>query len=127
MVSNNMMDNHNGEMFKLHIWSFFYNTNLQPPSVCGGRMVYLDDQVVLYGGKSPSSHNYIYCLDLEDFQWTRIIPKNLENRSQEGLFVYRNKLFLFGGEFKYNKDLNMRECANDLHYFDFNKQRWEFL
>ena len=33
--------------------------------------------------------------------------------------TYKNRLFIFGGEFYYNDKIKMRECGNDIQEFDF--------
>lgn len=35
--------------------------------------------------------------------------------------LYNKKMFIFGGEKKYNSHLKQHECLNDVRYFSFGK------
>ena len=63
-------------------------------------------------------------------KWSKIeatgdIP--LTGRHGHSACEYKNSLLVFGGQHRFNSELNYRECLNDLHRFDLSKSEWAYV
>lgn len=83
----------------------------------------------LFGGMSQNLIPYMEVLDAGKWSWTKIEPKGEvpEGRLGHSACYYQKGIIIFGGEKKYNSNLRMRECLNDVYSFSIEKSSWSKL
>ena len=84
----------------------------------------------LYGGKSQSAIESMDMFDIENRSWRKIeswgeAPD--QGRSGHTACVYEKEIIVFGGEKRYNKILNVRECQSDVRLFSTEEYSWRRL
>lgn len=48
-------------------------------------------------------------------------------RAGHSIICWKNGFLIFGGEKKYNKELKIRECFNDLRYLNLRTLEWKWI
>eukprot|EP00347_Sterkiella_histriomuscorum_P019572 403341123 len=97
-----------------------------PPIRIGSTMVQCGNKIFIFGGIGNCALNDIYSLDLKTAKWgpVQVKSKRPLHRYGHSAGVFKGKIFIFGGENKYNPEVKMRETLCDLWIFD--QRRSEF-
>lgn len=48
-------------------------------------------------------------------------------RVGHSVFPWKNGFLIYGGEKRYNKEMKIRECFNDLRYLNLNTFEWKWI
>ena len=86
-------------------------------------MVVCGPIITLFGGFNKESLNDIYQIDIRTAKWGPIEVKSNRPLQRYGhsACYYNGKLIIYGGEYKYNPEVRMRDTLCDLWAFDFKK------
>lgn len=92
-----------------------------PPSRCHTSVLYENNAYLFGGDNVQESSNEIFSFDLENLKWKFLnLQENIKPKGRRGhvACTYKDKMFIFGGYYKDNEQLN------DTWYFDFQKKNW---
>ena len=111
------------------IWEIANLQGSVPNTREGATACLIDQKLYLFGGFGRDIFNDMYYVTLDDYRWKFIKEHNRHEykpspRFCHSMIVHENKLYMFGGAGKYEKDIKSRVSYNDLNVFDTMTEKW---
>ena len=111
-------------------WSIHECINWRPIVRAGATLTVCGNKVVLFGGYNKLAMNDIHYLDLKRGIWQNISVskgKRPTERYGHSAVYHKGNIIIFGGEYKYNTEIRMRETMCDLWAYNVANNEFQVI